>query len=150
MQTLGMKKNVGMVVVSDLVDNVADIHPKNKHDVGYRLADLALTKTYKLSGFEYEYPIYQSYKTVKNKITVYFDNKIKMQGKKADELFIAGDDKIYFPADCKISDNSITVWNDKVKNPVSVRYSFSKGGIGNLFGINNLPVSPFRTDTWDN
>jgi sialate O-acetylesterase len=139
---------VGMVVVSDLVDDVTDIHPQNKHDVGYRLANLALTKTYGLTGFPWRCPLYQKMVIDKNKAIVHFDADLMVEGKKINELFIAGEDKVFYPADATVDGNKLIVQAKQVREPVSVRYSFSNAGIGNLFSTEKLPVSPFRTDQW--
>jgi len=141
-------KNVGMVVVSDLVDNLADIHPRDKHDVGYRLANLALTKTYGVVNIAWRCPIYQKMEIEKNKIIVYFDGDLMPAGKKVNELFIAGEDKVFYPAEAVTEGNKLIVSAKQVKTPASVRYSFSNEAIGNLFSTENLPVSPFRTDNW--
>jgi len=141
-------KNVGMVVVSDLVDNLADIHPQDKHDVGYRLANLALTKTYGVVNIAWRCPIYQKMEIEKNKIIVYFDGDLMPAGKKVNELFIAGEDKVFYPAEAVTEGNKLIVSAKQVKTPASVRYSFSNEAIGNLFSTENLPVSPFRTDNW--
>ncbi|MEJ7740361.1 MAG: sialate O-acetylesterase [Chitinophagaceae bacterium] len=55
-----MHDNVRMVVTTDLVDDTTDIHPKNKHDVGYRLANWALAETYHKQGIVYKSPVYKS------------------------------------------------------------------------------------------
>jgi sialate O-acetylesterase len=141
-------QNVGMIVVSDLVDNLSDIHPQNKHEAGYRLANLALTKTYNKKNIPWLCPIYQKMEVIGNKIIVYFDADIMINGRKAIELYIAGEDKVFYQADAIIKGNKLIVSSKQVKMPVSVRYSFSNEAIGNLFSIEKLPVSPFRTDTW--
>ena len=66
--------NTGMVVVTDLVDNINDIHPKNKHDVGLRLANWALAETYKQKNIAYKNPMYKSKTTNKDQIILSFDN----------------------------------------------------------------------------
>jgi len=141
-------KKVGMVVISDLVDNVTDIHPQNKHDVGYRLANLALFKTYNQPNIAWRCPTYQKMEINQNKLIAYFDADIKIAGKKVSELFIAGDDKVFYPADATTEGNKLIVSGKQVKSPASVRYSFSNEAIGNLFSTEKLPVSPFRTDNW--
>jgi sialate O-acetylesterase len=141
-------KNAGMVVVSDLVDNIADIHPQNKHDVGYRLANLALSKTYNMPNIHWRCPVYQKMGIDHNKLIVYFDADIMIAGKKINDLFIAGDDKVFYPADAVTEGNKLIISCKQVKFPVSARYSFSDTAIGNLFSTEKLPVSPFRTDNW--
>ena len=143
--------NTGMVVISDLVNDVKNIHPENKVDVGLRLAGLALTKTYNKEGQKYLSPLYKSYKVEKNKIRVFFDN---LKGglefrEKPSEFYIAGEDKVFVPAKAKISGNSVIVWADSVSKPLAVRFGFTNTAIPNLFSKEGLPVNIFRTDNWD-
>ena len=143
--------NVGMAVISDLVDDTTDIHPKNKHDVGYRLANWALAETYHKSGLTYKSPVYKNIGVKKNKATITFDNVptgLMAKDKKINALLIAGADKNFYPADAKIEGDKLIVWSVSVKDPVAVRFSFSNAAIGNLFSKEGLPVCPFRTDDW--
>ena len=64
----------GMVVISDLVDDVKDIHPQYKKTVGERLADVALADTYGKQGITYQSPLYKSMKVEKSKIRISFDH----------------------------------------------------------------------------
>ncbi|MBS0030994.1 sialate O-acetylesterase [Chitinophaga sp. 22321] len=141
----------GMVVIMDLVNNVYDVHPANKHDVGARLADRALGDTYHIPGAPYENPSYQSAVVRQHKMLLSFDHAatgLTIQGKTIRELFIAGSDQVFYPAECSIKNNTLLVWSSEVKTPVAVRYAFSNTAIGNLFSNNGLPVGPFRTDGW--
>jgi sialate O-acetylesterase len=150
MQSMDIPKT-GMVVVSDLVDNVKDIHPRNKQDVGKRLANLALAETYGIKGLTYKHPLYQSMNTEKDKIRITFDNVsngLKASGKEITCFEIAGADQVFRPAKVKIDGNTILVWSKEIKIPVAVRFSFSNDAIGNLFSQEGLPVAPFRTDNW--
>lgn len=141
---------MGMAVIYDLVDDTTNIHPKNKKDVGARLGNIALAETYQQSGIEYKYPEYENMQVTKNKITLSFKNTdaLVLKGKTASAILIAGEDKIFYPAEARIEGGKLIVWNKQVKQPVAVRYVFSNAGIGNLFGNNGLPVAPFRTDEW--
>ena len=62
-------------------------------------------------------------------------------------FYIAGEDKIFYPAQAKISGNKIVVWNKNVPKPLAVRYAFSNTAIGNVFSKEGLPLCAFRTDT---
>lgn len=144
--------NVGMAVISDLVADTNNIHPTNKRDVGLRLANWALAQTYHKDGIVYKSPIYKSISIQKDKAVIDFDNAgtgLMAKDKKITELFIAGEDKIFYPAEAKIDNDKLVVWSKQVKQPVAVRYEFSNTGIGNLFGKEGLPVAPFRTDDWE-
>ncbi|WP_449439745.1 hypothetical protein [Pedobacter steynii] len=72
-----------------------------------------------------------------------------LKGDKPKEIFIAGADKVFYPATVKIKGNKIFVSSKQVKAPVAVRYQFSNAGLGNLFSKGGLPVAPFRTDAWE-
>lgn len=149
-KTLAVPKT-GMVVTTDLADDTADIHPRNKKDVGLRLANLALTNTYQQPITATSSPLYQSMTVNKNKIVLQFsgaENGLLQKGKNIVGFFIAGKDKLFYPAQAKVNNNTITVSSKEVKEPVAVRYAFSNTAIGNLFSKEGLPLSPFRTDEW--
>jgi sialate O-acetylesterase len=152
-QTKSMEHdNVGMVVTTDLVDDTADIHPKNKHDVGYRLANWALAETYHKTGIVYKSPLYRGIEIQKDKATLFFDNApngLRALDKNIRSLYIAGADKIFYPATAKIENDKLIVSAKQVPQPVAVRFCFTNAGIGNLFNKEGLPVAPFRTDSWE-
>ncbi|UYQ91901.1 sialate O-acetylesterase [Chitinophaga horti] len=151
-QTLALSPKTGMVVVSDLVDNIKDIHPVNKLDVGNRLAALALANTYGKPGLPYKYPTFDKLEVVKGKAIVTLKDAeagLIVKGAKAEEVFIAGADKNFVKAtEVKMKGNTITASNPQVKEPVAVRFGFTNAGIGNIFSKEGLPVVPFRTDSW--
>jgi sialate O-acetylesterase len=144
-----------MVVNTDLVDNVKDQHPKNKLDVGLRLANIALAETYKvnISVPVYKNPMFKKIEISKRKANLYFDNapngfRVK-NNERPTEFFIAGSDQNFLPAEVKIEKNRIVVSNKQISNPVAVRFSFSNTGISNVFNKEGLPIIPFRTDSWE-
>jgi len=145
----------GMVVITDLVDNIKDQHPKNKSEVGLRLANIALAETYKqnIPAPVYKNPVYKKMEVSKGKINLYFDNAPNGFMIKGDELptefLIAGTDQNFLPAGVKIEKNRIIVSNKQISDPVAVRFSFSNTGMSNLFNKEGLPVIPFRTDNWE-
>lgn len=142
----------GMVVVTDLVDDLSNIHPINKIDVASRLANLSLSENYGKTGLGYKYPMYKSMKNEKDKIRIQFenaDNGLISKDKAITEFYIAGEDHLFLPASAKIDGNSIIVWNKTVKAPVAVRFGFSNTAIPNLFSKEGLPVNLFRTDSWE-
>jgi sialate O-acetylesterase len=149
-KTLALAKT-GMVVTTDLVDDTMDIHPKNKKDVGLRLAAIALTDTYNKTVPGAKSPLYKSMKVFKEKVTLTFDNLstgLITKGGPAIGFYIAGADKIFYPAQVKIAADKVVVWSKVVANPVAVRYAFSNTAVGNIFSREGLPLSPFRTDDW--
>ena len=140
----------GMAVISDLVDDVKDIHPKFKKTVGERLADIALAETYKKQGIAYQSPLYKSMKVEKSKIRILFDHADSGLQEKGEltEFLIAGEDQKFYPAKAKIDKGTVIVSAKEVKNPVAVRFAWGNGSIPNLFSKEGLPVPSFRTDTW--
>ncbi|HEY4107441.1 sialate O-acetylesterase [Puia sp.] len=144
-------ENTGMVVVSDLVTDTTDIHPKNKHDVGYRLAGWALAETYHQPGITYKNPTYQTMEIKGDKATLTFTDApggLVLKGSEPRELVIAGEDHVFYPAKAKIEGNKLIVSAPAVKKPVAVRYQFDNAGIGNIACKEGLPLAPFRTDDW--
>ena len=145
--------NTGMVVITDLVDDVKDIHPKNKLDVAIRLANRALAETYKQPVTGYKSPMFKNMEINKSKAILFFDNAsngfITTGNNKATEFYIAGEDKTFLPADVKIEKDRIIVSNKQIKEPVAVRFGFSNTAMSNLFSKEGLPVCPFRTDNWE-
>lgn len=73
---------------------------------------------------------------------------LMVKGKDVKTLMVAGDDRVYYPAEGKINGSKLEVWSKEVKKPVAVRYQFSNAGIGNVYSKEGLPVAPFRTDNW--
>jgi len=145
----------GMVVITDLVDNIKSQHPNDKLDVGIRLANLALAETYhqNIPVGEYKNPMFNHMEVSGGKVTLYFDNApngfmLKGTEKQATEFLIAGADQNFMPADVKLEKNRIVVWSKEVASPIAVRFSFSNTGMSNLFNKEGLPVTPFRTDSW--
>jgi sialate O-acetylesterase len=147
-QTFG---NTGMVVISDLVSDTTNIHPKDKHDVGIRLANWALSATYHQPGIVYKSPWYLGMESKGDRVIITLADAptgLVVKGENIRTLMIAGDDKVWYPAEGKIEGSRLIVFSREVKKPVAVRYQFSDAGIGNLFSKEGLPVAPFRTDSW--
>lgn len=146
--------DVGMVVTTDVVDTVTDIHPKQKRVVGNRLAGLALSQTYHQDmGGNTQSPVYSRMEVSAGKVSCYFnyaDNGLVVKGAAVRQCFIAGSDRRFVPATVKVEGDHIVVASAAVAKPVAVRFGFSNEGIGNLFSKEGLPVTPFRTDNWSN
>lgn len=151
LKTLYKVPNTGMAVTND-IGNLKNIHPKDKQDVGKRLAYWALAKTYGIDTIVYSGPLYKSMDINGKKAVIHFDytdGGLTKKGKELKEFYIAGADKIFHPAKAKIKDKMVVVFNSKVKNPVAVRFAFSDTALPNLFNKAGLPASAFRTDDWD-
>ncbi len=150
----------GMAVIID-IGATRDIHPKNKQDVGARLAQLALSKEYGKKIVP-NGPLYKGYKIEDGKIRVSFDNvggglivgkKVGLAptqavpGGKLARFAICGADKKWAWADAVIDGESVLVSSPNVPNPVAVRYAYSGNPLGaNLYNKEGIPASPFRTD----
>lgn len=144
--------NTGLIVTID-IGEARDIHPKNKLDVGNRMARWALVDVYghKMTKAG---PVFREAKISGSKIIVRFDEtgaglKIR-DGDKLDEFAIAGADHKWYWANAKISGkNAIEVWSDAVPQPVAVRYAFNNNPRHpNLTNETGLPAAPFRSDNW--
>jgi sialate O-acetylesterase len=140
-------KNTGLAVAIDIGD-ACDIHPKNKQDVGKRLALWAMAKIYG-QNLTFSGPIYKSMKVEGNTIRVKFhwvDGGLVAKGGKLTGFAIAGGDKKFVWAEAKIEGETVVVWSDKVAKPVAVRYAWADNPVCNLYNKCDLPASPFRTD----
>ncbi len=143
--------NTGMVVITDLVDNIKDIHPKNKLDVGKRLANYALAETYQQNIGAYKSPAFETMKIEKDKIRLNFINiatGLKCTAKTPERFLIAGEDKNFVTAKAKIDGNTIMLSSKLVKTPVAVRFCFDDTSMPDVFSSEGLPLAPFRTDQW--
>lgn len=141
----------GMVVTTDLVDDLKNIHPKRKKAVASRLADLALAEIYARPLVDYKSPTLQDYTIEGDKIILSFadlDGKLLVRGKEITDLYIAGEDRKFYPAKHTVKGSQLLVFADQVKAPTAVRFGFTNSATPNLFNSKGLPVSPFRTDDW--
>jgi sialate O-acetylesterase len=150
-QTLALSlPKTGQAVIID-IGEAKNIHPKNKKDVGKRLALHALKYDYGQKDIVADGPTFQSMKTEKNKVIITFDNIGSGLVSKDNNEFIngfalAGKDKKFVWAKAKISGNSVIVWSDNLSHPVAVRYGWSDNpGYLNLYNKEGLPACPFRT-----
>jgi sialate O-acetylesterase len=146
-RTLDMP-NTGMAVLSDLCDTL-NIHPKNKQDAALRLANIALNRYYKKTIQEDSGPLFKDMTIEKNKAIISFDHSEGLHvvgaGARLTYFEIAGEDKIFYPADSKIKDQKVVVQSKKVKIPVAVRFAWTNTAVPNLFNGANLPASCFTT-----
>ncbi|QRX62623.1 9-O-acetylesterase [Dysgonomonadaceae bacterium zrk40] len=149
LQTLHLH-NTGMAVTIDIGD-AKDIHPKNKQDVGKRLALLARHHTYG-EDLVAEGPRYNSYRIGKDCIRISFKpstSGLTVKGEGNLKGFtIAGPDRIFHWAEAYIEGDEVVVRSAKVPFPVAVRYGWADNPECNLVNEAGLPASPFRTDDW--
>lgn len=143
--------NTAMAVTMDVVDNIYDIHPNDKLDVGKRLSLCAKAKTYG-QNIVFSGPVFQSATKegsamrIKYKAETIVGGLATKDGQAPSSFTIAGIDKVFYPATAIISGNDILVSNPNVTDPKIVRYAFSNSVITNFMNSNNLPAVPFRTD----
>ncbi|MHC4508673.1 MAG: sialate O-acetylesterase [Planctomycetota bacterium] len=142
--------NAGMAVIID-IGEADDIHPKNKQDVGRRLALWALAETYG-QKLVYSGPIYTSMQAEGNRIILRFDHVgggLAATGEEPLNGFaIAGADRKFVWADARIDGETVVVSSENVSEPVAVRYAWADNPVCNLGNKEGLPASPFRTDDW--
>ncbi len=149
LETLSVPQT-GMVVTADVGD-FTNIHPKRKRPVGDRLAFWALAKDYGFKDVAYSGPLYKSLTVEGNQALVSFEHAqdgLMVKGDQVEEVYVAGEDQIFYPAHAKIEGDRLLVSSSKVAKPIAVRYGFSDTDKMNLFNLAGLPASPFRTDDW--
>ena len=170
-QTLTAKTvpNCGLAVIID-TGEARDIHPRNKQDVGKRLALVALAKTYGKTVV-YSGPEYQSMKVEGDRVRITFTHiggglttrtsempsasnmakegyKFTLGSGPVKGFAVAGADKKFAWAQGKLDGDTVVLWSDKVTKPVAVRYAWANNPICNLYNREGLPAVPFRTDDW--
>jgi sialate O-acetylesterase len=142
--------NTGMAVTIDVGDP-EDIHPKNKQDVGQRLAAIALHKTYGRS-IAWSGPRFKSMTIEDNKIRIAFEHLfggLVAKGNALDGFEIAGSDGKFYPAIAEIDKDHVLVKSDNIKVPAAVRYAWAdNSSAANLYNKAGFPAAPFRTDEW--
>jgi sialate O-acetylesterase len=144
--------NTGLIVTID-IGEAHDIHPKNKYDVGKRMARWALTDAYgekiPRSG-----PTFREAAARHSKVILRFDEVGRglrvRDGGELSEFAVAGEDRKWYWAQAKIvGRDTVEVWSESVKQPLAVRYAFNNNPRNpNLTNDTGLPASPFRTDKW--
>lgn len=142
----------GQAVIID-IGEADDIHPRNKQDVGLRLA-LAAEKVVYGKDIVYSGPVFESMKKENGKIILNFTNT--GSGLTAKDKYgylrgfsIAGTDQKFVWAKAMIEGNKVIVFNETIADPVAVRYAWGNNpDDANFYNKEGLPASPFRTDTW--
>jgi len=141
--------NTGMIVTIDIGDP-ADPHPRNKQEVGRRLALAARALAYRES-IPYSGPLYDSMTVEGRAIRLRFkhaEGGLITRGERPIGFAIAGEDRSFVWADAKIEGDTVVVSSPQVKKPVAVRYGWADSPRVNLHNQAGLPASPFRTDQW--
>lgn len=139
-----------MVVTTDLVDNLKDIHPSYKWIVGWRMAAQALAVEYGRTETEAFHPVLLKTKRSGRKMELSFSNTGGVlrasDGKSVNWFTIAGRDKKFEPATVKIDGDQLIISSEKIKKPKYIRFAWDETARPNLVNAVGLPVTPFRTD----
>lgn len=139
--------NTGMAVIND-IGNLRDIHPKNKTDVGERLARIALAKTYGHKNLEYSGPVFKSLKIEGDKLRVTFEHADGLASRDGKPLswfeLIDGERGGFVPAEAKIAGDAVVLSAAAAPHPVAMRFAWSMLAEPNLMNAAGLPASSFR------
>jgi len=147
-KTLALPKT-GMAVAIDIGES-HDIHPKNKQEVGRRLALAAEGIAYGRK-IEYRGPTFKSLRADKGALRLQFTHAaggLVVRGQRLMGFEIAGQDQQFFPAEAKIAGNEVVLSTSHVPKPVAARYAWANDPKCNLYNKLGLPAPPFRTDDW--
>jgi sialate O-acetylesterase len=143
--------NTGMAVTVD-IGNTRDIHPRNKQDVGRRLALWAMAKDYGRKDLVYSGPLYKSKSAEGGRIRIFFDHAgtglVSRDERPLTWFAIAGADRKFVDANARIEGDTVVVWSESVAEPVAVRFAWNQVAEPNLGNKEGLPAAPFRTDGW--
>jgi sialate O-acetylesterase len=147
--TLWRVRNTGMAVTID-IGEADDIHPRNKQDVGRRLALEARRVAYG-EDIVSSGPIYRAARVERGRIRVLFDSVgdgLVARTSPLSSFEVAGHDRVFVNAEASIDGDTVVVSSPKVRYPIAVRYAWQNNPEASLFNKEGLPASPFRTDTW--
>ncbi len=143
--------NTGMAVITDIA-NINDIHPRNKMEVGRRLALWARAQVYGESGLVYSGPFYESMTVEGERARLHFKHTgsglISLDGRPLTWFEMAGEDRTFYKAQAEIEGDTVVVLSPRVKKPAAVRFGWDQLAEPNLGNREGLPASPFRTDRW--
>lgn len=143
-------RNTGMAVAIDIGD-ADDIHPRNKQEVGRRLALIALSRDY-CRNLEYSGPMFKKAYVRSGAIEITFSHDSSglttPDGAPLKGFAVAGLDRKFYWADAKIVGHRVVVSTPKVPHPVAVRYAWADNPECNLINGAGLPAAPFRSDDW--
>lgn len=149
-QTMTLRlPNTAQAVIID-IGEADDIHPRNKQDVGTRLALAALHLTYE-RDVVYSGPAYREMTREGNTIRLHFDHVgsgLVARGDALKGFALAGADSQFVWADARIDGETVVVSSPAVADPVAARYAWANNPVISLYNQEGLPASPFRTDDW--
>lgn len=138
----------GMVVTAD-IGEAEDIHPKNKQDVGRRLALTALALTYEKGG-EYAGPVFRGASPENGAMRVRFDHAkgLALADDRQGTFELAGADRVFHPAAASVDGETLVVTSPEVASPTAIRYGWKNNPVMTIYNAAALPASPFRSDDW--
>lgn len=149
LRTLAEVPRTAMAVAIDLGEE-KDIHPRNKQDVGKRLARAALGTVYD-RDIVFSGPLYDGMKVEGDRIRISFKHVgggLVARGGKLLGFAVAGEDRKFAWAEAEIDGETVVVRHPSGAKPVAVRYAWADNPEATLYNKEGLPASPFRTDDW--
>lgn len=147
-QTLALPAT-GQAISIDIGD-VTDIHPRNKQDVGRRLARLALNRVYDVEVVD-SGPVFERAEREGDGFRVYFTEVhrgLRYPSGVVAGFELAGEDQVFHSAEATVENNTVLVVSESVPDPVAVRYAWRNAPEAGLFDAEDLPAVPFRSDDW--
>ena len=141
--------NTGMAVTID-IGEAQDVHPKNKQELGRRLALIARSQVYGILP-DFQGPIFAGAAREGAAMRVRFThagNELEARGGTVGAREVAGADRAFHEATGVIDVDTLLVSSPDVPEPVAVRYAWTNAPRANLYGDNGLPAAPFRSDSW--
>jgi len=142
--------NTGMAVAID-VGEANDIHPRNKQDVGKRLAFQALNRVYGRKEIVASGPLFAGADVEGSRMRIRFthaDGGLTANGGELTGFAVAGADRRFVWAKATMEGDTVVVESNEVPKPVAVRYAWANNPVCNLYNKAGLPASPFRSDNW--
>ena len=149
-QTQALLLRATELVTAIDIGDPKDVHPRNKQEVGRRLALVAKNQVYGIPG-DFCGPMFERVTREGSTLRVHFSHAgsgLISYDKPVQSLEIAGADRVFHPATGKIERGTLLVSAPKVKEPVAVRYAWSNAPVANLYSGAGLPALPFRSDQW--
>jgi len=143
--------DTGMAVITDTVAQLGDIHPTNKKDVGERLARIALARTYDMKEVVDSGPIFKEMRIQGDKVALKFEHAKGLRTRDREppgEFTMAGEDRVFHPAEAMIRSGNVLVRSKEVSKPVAIRFAWNERANPNLVNAAGLPARSFRTDDW--
>ena len=150
---LGLKEPATAMAVTIDIGEARDIHPKNKQDVGHRLAQAALAVAYKKEVVAMG-PLLRSVTIEDTRVRVQFDHVgtklvVRGKGQAVKGFALAGPDRVFHLAEARVEGKTVVVESRLVGDPIAVRYAFGDNPAVNLYNSAGIPAAPFRTDDWE-